>query len=229
MFVKGTLKITSILLILAIILLLFRYTLISFIIFLIIAFLLQFFRDPSRKTPEDEGVIVASADGRFLNGKIDIIKIVESEDHLTRQVLEKHEKGILISTYMSGLDVHVNRVPITGRIIKTQYYPGKFKLAQGDVHKENEKNLIVIESKYGKIGVVQIAGFVARRIVQYVQMGDIVHTGDRLGMIRFGSRVDVIIPYKNSQLMIYKGGRPKAGETIIARMTDKDTKKINHE
>ena len=108
MFVKGTLKITSILLILAIILLLFRYTLISFIIFLIIAFLLQFFRDPSRKTPEDEGVIVASADGRFLNGKIDIIKIVESEDHLTRQVLEKHEKGMVVGKCRDGgLGLHL--------------------------------------------------------------------------------------------------------------------------
>jgi len=222
MFVKGTLRITAVLLILAILLLLFGYILIGSIIFLIIASILQFFRDPSRKTPDDEGVVVAPADGRFLNGKIDIIEIVKSDDHLTEQVLEKHEKGILISTYMSGLDVHVNRVPITGKIIKTQYYPGKFKLAQGDVHKENEKNLIVIESKYGKVGVVQIAGFVARRIVQYVQIGDIVHTGDRLGMIRFGSRVDLIIPYKTSKLMIHEGERPKAGETIIAKMMDED-------
>ena len=220
MFVKGILKITIILIILAILLLLFGYLLISLIIFFIIVFLLQFFRDPSRKSPADEGVVVAAADGRFLNGKIDIIKIVKSDDHLTSQILEENEKGILISTYMSGLDVHVNRVPITGKIIKTQYYPGKFKLAQGDVHKENEKNLILIESKYGKVGVVQIAGFVARRIIQYVQIGDIVYTGDRLGMIRFGSRVDVIIPYKNSRLIIQEGERPKAGETIIAKMME---------
>ncbi len=221
MFIKGILKIAGVLLILLIILSLLGFYLPSFIIFLVMVFLLQFFRDPHRKAPEDEGLIVAAADGRFLNGKIDMIKIIDSEDSLTRQVLEENEKGILISTYMSGFDVHVNRIPISGKIIKTQYYPGKFKLAQGDVHKENEKNLIVIESEYGKIGVVQIAGYVARRIVQYVKVGDIVHIGDRLGMIRFGSRVDVIIPYNNSQLMVLEGERPKAGETIIAKISER--------
>ncbi|MGZ4857910.1 MAG: phosphatidylserine decarboxylase, partial [Methanobacteriaceae archaeon] len=90
-----------------------------------------------------------------------------------------------------------------------------------NVHTENEKNLIVIDSDYGKVGVIQIAGFVARRIVQYVQVGDRVNTGERLGMIRFGSRVDLIIPKQNSDVLVSEGARPKAGETLVARMNKK--------
>lgn len=222
MFVKGTFQAAGILLILAILTLLFGYLLVSSIIFLALVLLLQFFRDPDRTIPSVEGLVVASADGRRLNGKIDLIKTVNCEDPMMRYVLAKGEKGILISTYMSGLDVHVNRVPISGKIILTRHYPGKFKFARGDVEHVNEKNLIVIDSEYGKIGVIQIAGFVARRIVQYVNEGDTVKTGERLGMIRFGSRVNLIIPHDNSQLMVDEGEKPTAGETIVAKMLKKD-------
>ena len=253
MFAEGTLKFIGLTLILAVLSLLsgvyllntgvflagLTVILLSLFLFLATALLSMFFRDPTRKTSKDEtyetekgheGMVVAPADGRFLNGKIDMIKIVhpeDSEDSVMKHVLGKHENGILISTYMSALDVHVNRVPISGKVIKTKYYPGEFKLAQGDVHAVNEKNLIVIDSKYGKIGVVQIAGFLARRIIQYVNVGDEVRIGDRLGMIRFGSRVDLIMPYENSRLMVSEGERPKAGETIVARIMEKDkTSKI---
>lgn len=218
MFVKGTFKYAGILLILAVLSVILGYFLLSVILFLAIILLMQFFRDPSRVIPEEEGVLVASADGRFLDGKIDSIKEVGYEDDLMKHVLKKDEKGVSISTYMSALDVHVNRVPISGKVVMAKHYPGKFKLAQGDVQNENEKNLIVIDSEYGKIGVIQIAGLVARRIVQYVKVGDNVRIGDRLGMIRFGSRVTVIVPYKNSKLMISEGERSKAGETILAKM-----------
>ena len=90
----------------------------------------------------------------------------------------------------------------------------------GDVHTENEKNLIVIDSEYGKIGVIQIAGFVARRIVQYVNVGDTVKIGDRLGMIRFGSRVNLIIPYDKFKVMVFEGEKPTAGETIMAELVE---------
>ena len=179
---------------------------------------MQFFRDPKRNTPEEKDIIVAPADGKVLKGQIDKIEIVEYDDTLMEHVLEKGEKGIRVSTFMSPFDVHVNRIPVSGKIVDAKYCPGKFKIAMGDIEKENEKNLVVIDSEYGKIGVIQIAGFVARRIVQYVNIGDVVKIGERLGMIRFGSRVDLILPYKNCKLLVKEGDKPKAGETIIAKM-----------
>ncbi|MGB9937732.1 MAG: archaetidylserine decarboxylase [Methanobacterium sp.] len=220
MFVKGTLKKAGVLLTLAILPFLFGYFLLSFIIFSIIAFLMQFFRDPKRKVPEEKGVIVAPADGKVLKGQIDKIEIVEYNDHLMEHILEKGEKGIRVSTFMSPFDVHVNRVPVSGKVVDAIYCPGKFKIAKGDIEKENEKNLVVIESEFGKFGVIQIAGFVARRIVQYVNVGDKVKIGERLGMIRFGSRVDLILPHKNFELMVKEGDKPTAAETIIAKIKD---------
>ncbi|MGZ7067199.1 MAG: archaetidylserine decarboxylase [Methanobacterium sp.] len=218
MFVKGTLKKAGVLLTLAILPFIFGYFFLSFIIFSLIAFLMQFFRDPERKIPEGKGVIVAPADGRILTGQIDKIEIVEHNHPLMEHILDKGEKGIRVSTFMSPFDVHVNRVPMSGKVVDSIYLPGKFKIAMGDIEKENEKNLLVIETKFGKFGVIQIAGFIARRIVQYVNVGDKVKTGERLGMIRFGSRVDLILPYKNCKLMVEEGDKPKAAETIIAKM-----------
>ncbi|MGZ7107935.1 MAG: archaetidylserine decarboxylase [Methanobacterium sp.] len=218
MFVKGTLKKAGVLLTLAILPFIFGYFFLSFIIFSLIAFLMQFFRDPERKIPEGKGVIVAPADGRILTGQIDKIEIVEHNHPLMEHILDKGEKGIRVSTFMSPFDVHVNRVPMSGKVVDSIYLPGKFKIAMGDIEKENEKNLLVIETKFGKFGVIQIAGFIARRIVQYVNVGDEVKTGERLGMIRFGSRVDLILPYKNCKLLVEEGDKPKAAETIIAKM-----------
>ena len=182
--------------------------------------MIQFFRDPKRKAPSEDNIIVAPADGRILKGRIDRIKTVTYDEPLMSHVLEEGQKGILISTFMSPFDVHVNRVPVSGKVTKSEYYSGKFKLAWKSIQKENEKNLIVIDSKYGKVGVVQIAGFIARRIIQYVKVGDVVQIGERLGMIKFGSRVDLILPHENCRLMVREGEKPKAGETIVAKMID---------
>ncbi len=221
MFAKGvTLKKVGILLTLVVLPFLLGYFFLSFIIFSAIAFLMQFFRDPKRKIPSGDGVVVAPADGKILKGKIDFIKIVEQDDPVMKYILNKGEKGILISTFMSPFDVHVQRAPVSGKIVKTKYFPGKFKIALGDVHTENEKNLIVIDSEYGRIGVIQIAGFVARRIVQYVNVGDTINIGDRLGMIRFGSRVNLIIPYNKFKVMVFEGEKPTAGETIMAELVE---------
>ena len=219
MFVKGlTLKKIGILLTIVILPFILGYFLLSFIIFSIIAFFMQFFRDPNRNIPVEDGVVVAPADGKILKGKIDYLKIVtEQDDPVMKHILKDGEKGIVISTFMSPFDVHVQRAPVSGKILKTKYYPGKFKVAMGDVHTENEKNLIVIDSEYGKIGVIQIAGFVARRIVQYVDVGDTVKIGERLGMIRFGSRVNLILPYEKFKVMVFEGEKPTAGETIMAQ------------
>lgn len=218
MFVKGTLKKAGVLLTLAILPFLFGYFLLSFIIFSLIAFLMQFFRDPKRSIPTEKDIIVAPADGKVLKGQIDKIEIVEYDDPLMDHILEKGEKGIRVSTFMSPFDVHVNRIPVSGKVVDSKYCPGKFKIAMGDIETENEKNLVVVDSEFGKFGVIQIAGFVARRIVQYVNVGDEVKIGERLGMIRFGSRVDLILPYQNCKLMVKEGDKPKAGETIIAKM-----------
>jgi phosphatidylserine decarboxylase len=172
MFVKGTFKKVGILLTIAVLPFLFGYVIITFLLFSAIAFLMQFFRDPNRSTPLNNGLIIAPADGRILKGKIDRVKTVQYEDPLMKYILRPEEKGILVSTFMSPFDVHVNRAPISGTIVKTKHYSGKFKIAMQNVHTENEKNLIVIDSEYGKVGVIQIAGFVARRIVQYVEVGD---------------------------------------------------------
>ncbi len=223
MFVKGiTFKKIGILLTIAILPFFLGYFFISFIFLTLIAFIMQFFRDPKRDIPTEAGVVVAPADGKILKGKIDFMKIVNStDDPLMEHILRDGDKGVLISTFMSPFDVHVQRAPVSGKIVKTQYYPGKFKIAMGDVRTENEKNLIVIDSEYGKIGVVQISGFVARRIVQYVNVGDVVKIGDRLGMIRFGFRVNLIIPYDKFKVMVFEGEKPTAGETIMAKLVEK--------
>ena len=221
MFVEGTFKKVGILLTIAVLPFLFGYVIITFLMFSAIAFLMQFFRDPNRKIPLNSGLIVAPADGRILKGKIDRVEIVHYDDPMMEHILSPGGKGILVSTFMSPFDVHVNRAPISGTISKTKHYSGKFKIAMRKVHTENEKNLIVIDSEYGKVGVIQIAGFVARRIVQYVELGDQVQTGERLGMIRFGSRVNLIIPFENTELMVTEGEKPTAGETVIALMHKK--------
>lgn len=218
MFVKGTFKKASILITLSVMPFLLGYVYISFLLFSAIVFLMQFFRDPQRKTPTEEGVVVAPADGRILKGKIDCIEEVDSTQYIMDEILGLGEKGIRISTFMSPFDVHVNRAPLSGKVVKTKYYPGKFKLAWKKMITENERNLIVIDTPYGKVAVIQIAGFVARRIVQYVTVGDEVKISSRLGMIKFGSRVDLIIPKENFEVMVKVGGRPKAGETVMAKL-----------
>ncbi len=218
MFVQGTIKKAGILLTLSFFPLFLGYFWLSFVLASFTTFMIQFFRDPKRKAPSEDNIIVAPADGRILKGRIDKIKTVTYDEPLMSHVLEEGQKGILISTFMSPFDVHVNRVPVSGKVTKSEYYPGKFKLAWKSIQKENEKNLIVIDSKYGKVGVVQIAGFIARRIIQYIKVGDMVQIGEKLGMIKFGSRVDLILPYENCRLMVREGEKPKAGETIVAKM-----------
>jgi phosphatidylserine decarboxylase len=227
MFVEGTYKKVGILLTIAVLPFLFGYVIVTFILFSAIAFLMQFFRDPRREIPSAEGVVVAPADGRIFTGRIDKIERVDRDYPLMEHLLEEGEMGVRISTFMSPFDVHVQRTPLSGEVVKTKYCPGKFRMAWKNVEKENEKNLIVIDSDYGKVGVIQIAGFVARRIVQYVQMGDKLEIGDKLGMIRFGSRVDLILPYGKFDIKVSEGHRPKAGETIMAELIENALLELN--
>jgi phosphatidylserine decarboxylase len=167
-----------------------------------------FFRDPPRVTPSREGLVVAPADGRV--SRI-ANAIPPPELNLGSQPL------LRVSIFMSVFDCHVNRSPIAGRIERMVYRAGKFLSADLDkASDDNERNAFVITAGKGlSIVVVQIAGLVARRIVPFVREGDSVSAGERIGMIRFGSRVDVYLPEGTAPL-VGEGQTARAGETVLA-------------
>jgi phosphatidylserine decarboxylase len=170
---------------------------------LLLALTLNFFRDPERTTPKKEGIVVSPADGKVL-----LIKEVTENKFIGG-------KGTQISIFMSPLNVHVNRIPISGTVKYLKYVPGKFLTAFNDkADQENERYEIGIESEYGKVFFTQVAGFVARRIVNSLKEGDIVEIGKRFGMIKFGSRVDVIIP-SGAKINVKKDDKVTAGKTIL--------------
>jgi phosphatidylserine decarboxylase len=181
---------------------------ITFITCILFIFHFFFFRDPEREIPPQENLIVSPADGK-------IIKLTEVEED---QYL--HSKAILVSIFMSVFDIHVNRIPISGEIENLIYRAGKFKPAYKDKSSElNEQLVIGIKSPRGKLLMKQIAGIIARRIVCSMKKGDIVMTGERFGMIKYGSRVDLIIPV-TSKVYAKLHERVTAGETIIGEMPD---------
>jgi phosphatidylserine decarboxylase len=166
-----------------------------------------FFRDPVRVTPQDAGLVVSPADGT-----ISAIGPAPPPPELGLGP----EPLLRVSIFMSVFDVHVNRAPIAGRITKIAYRPGIFLNADLDkASEDNERNGLVIDTSEGRIGVVQIAGLIARRIVCFVSQGDNVDAGERIGLIRFGSRVDVYLPH-GARALTAIGARAVAGETIIA-------------
>lgn len=172
-----------------------------------------FFRDPVRVTPQGEGLIVSPADGL-----ITMIERVPLPPELKGPHALGEEPMVRVSVFMSVFDVHVNRTPITGTIKHVIYISGKFMNADFDkASDENERQHIVVEDRDGlRIGFTQIAGLVARRIVAFVKSGDMVVAGQRVGLIRFGSRVDVFIP-ADYGCEVVLGQRAIAGETILAR------------
>ena len=150
------------------------------IIFLILA--INFFRDPKRVTPNKDNIVLPPADGKVI-----IIKDFEDKKFVNGPAKQ-------ISIFMSPLNVHVNRIPIDGLITYVKYHQGDYIMAFEDKASErNERAEFGIESKYGKVFFTQVAGFIARRIVYEIQEGDSVKIGKRFGMIKFGSRVDVIV------------------------------------
>ncbi|HVV95358.1 MAG TPA: phosphatidylserine decarboxylase [Hyphomicrobiales bacterium] len=166
-----------------------------------------FFRDPVRVTPLAPGLVVAPADGRVtaVDHAVPPADLALGLDPLPR-----------VSIFLSVLDVHVNRAPVTGRIARIAYRPGAFLNAELDkASEDNERNCLVIETPRGDVGVVQIAGFVARRIVCSVRRDEDVAIGSRFGLIRFGSRLDVYLP-AGTALRVGIGQRAVGGETVIA-------------
>lgn len=169
-----------------------------------------FFRNPSRTTPIQEGVVVSPAEGR-----ISMIAEVPPP----RELALPDAVMLRVSVFMSVFDCHVNRAPVTGRIRQIAYTPGRFFSADLDkASEQNERNAIALETPYGHVAVVQIAGLIARRIEHWVSEGEDIETGDRFGLIRFGSRLDVYLPV-GTPLCVTVGQIAIVGETVLARMS----------
>ena len=181
--------------------------------------ILAFFRDPSRVTPQDDRAIVAPADGLItLIQQVPPPRELSMDDGSGAGALGT-EPVTRISIFMSVFDVHINRAPIGGSVRRVVYIPGKFMNADLDkASEENERQHILIERGDGvMVGFTQIAGLVARRIVPFVKPGDILAVGQRVGLIRFGSRVDVYLP-AGTEPKVLMGQKTIAGETILAEI-----------
>ncbi|MBS3917626.1 MAG: phosphatidylserine decarboxylase family protein [Deltaproteobacteria bacterium] len=171
---------------------------------LLTLFIAYFFRNPKRKIPSLRNIILSPADGR-------VIYVGEcEEDRFLKQ------RALKVSIFMSPLDVHINRAPASGKILEVSYHPGRFLVASRDkASLLNEQNAFVMETEdRSKILLVQIAGFVARRIVCYAKTGDLLNRGEIFGMIRFGSRVDLYLPI-DVRPIVRVGQHIKGGESII--------------
>jgi phosphatidylserine decarboxylase len=181
-------------------------------------YIAYFFRDPDRVTPQREGLIIAPADGR--------IAAIETVQPPTEMGLGS-EQRVRISTFLSVLDVHITRSPVSGRIVRSIYIPGSFLNAADDkASDENERRVMIIQKTDGtEIGVVQIAGLVARRIVPFLHEGDSVGVGERLGLIRFGSRVDVYLPV-GKHAIVSVGQTATAGETVLADLQSAEPERV---
>lgn len=167
-------------------------------------FMIFFFRDPERKIPEGKGIFVSPADG----------KVILIRDIYEQEYLDSNSKEI--SIFMSPLDVHVNRAPCDGKVSVIKYSPGKFIAAyRDDASIKNENIVMVLDGENGRVLVRQVAGFIARRAVCRAKIGDTLQRGERYGIIKFGSRLDVYLP-ENTSVKVKLGNRVKAGETIIA-------------
>ena len=181
------------------ILLFFHWWIVATVFIFVAAFMAFFFRDPERAIPDDENIVVAAADGR-----------------VTR--IDNNEDGKLVSVFLSPLDVHINRSPIAGRITKVEYTEGRKSPATSDnASLVNERNSLTIEGEKMTVVCTQIAGIMARRIVCWNKPGDELEIGQRFGLIKFGSRTDVLMP-NSVNILVGIGDRVVGGETIIARL-----------
>ncbi len=177
-----------------------------------LAFVLYFFRDPERRPPDQIGTVVAPADGR-------VIEIADARPEFLlgdRENQGGETSHLKLSIFMSPLNVHVNRIPVNGEVAGLQYQKGKFSGAfRGKASSENERHYIRLDTAYGAVGCVQVAGWLARRIVCHLNVGQKVAIGQRFGIIKFGSRVDLYLP-RSCRLMIEVGQKTRAGETVVA-------------
>jgi phosphatidylserine decarboxylase len=167
-------------------------------------FVAFFFRNPHRDAPAGSGLVVAPADGRVV-----VVRPLSNNDQ---------HPGTLVSIFLSVFDVHVNRAPVAGVIAAADYKRGAFHSATGErASVENEQNVVTINAGQTTVVFKQIAGLIARRIVFWKNVGDTVQTGERVGLIRFGSRTDLILP-PDAEVLISKGDRVKGGVSVIGRL-----------
>ncbi|MGA7624018.1 MAG: phosphatidylserine decarboxylase [Candidatus Acidiferrales bacterium] len=165
-------------------------------------FIFYFFRDPQRSIPADPGIVVSPADGH-------VVEIVDE--------LYDSRMGHRVSIFLSIWDVHVQRAPVAGRVTGLVYRPGRFYAAMRKAaSRENEQNIISLETPGGTLVFKQIAGAIARRVICWKHEGEEVSLGERVGLIRFGSRVDVWLPLE-SLVVVKRGQKVKGGESILAK------------
>ncbi|AUW59039.1 phosphatidylserine decarboxylase family protein [Sphingobium sp. SCG-1] len=195
---------------------LFGWDVIGWLMVIVTIWVLTFFRDPIRATPQDDSLLVAPADGL-----VTLIQRVTPPREMAGPQGLGDTPMIRVSIFMSVFDVHINRTPISGSIKNVIYISGKFLNADLDkASEDNERQHILVERADGlRIGFTQIAGLVARRIVPFVKPGDVVAAGQRIGLIRFGSRVDVYLP-EGTMPRVVLGQRTVAGETVLAKLGD---------
>ncbi len=188
----------------SLILWIFRLPLLAGFFTLLALFITYFFRDPERSIPPGDKAILSPADG----------KVVQVQPCMEERFLRG--PAIKVSVFMSLFNVHVNRNPLSGRIVDSFHSPGKFLRADLDrASMANEQNALLVETTEGaRLMVVQIAGLIARRIVCWVKKGDTVVRGQRFGLIRFGSRLDIYVP-RETQLQVRVGQKALAGQTIL--------------
>jgi phosphatidylserine decarboxylase len=170
--------------------------------FLLLAlFMAFFFRDPRRSVPTEADIIVSAADGR-----------------VTR--VEERETGKFVSVFLSPLDVHINRAPIAGKVVKVELFQGKKSPATSNqASQTNERNAMTIEGEKMTVVCTQIVGILARRIVCWSKVGDTLEIGEKYGLIKFGSRTDLLMP-KTVEIYVKVGDKVKGGETVIGRLTE---------
>lgn len=180
--------------------------------------ILAFFRDPIRSVPQGANLVIAPADGM-----VTLIQTVAPPREIAGDAGLGDTPMVRVSIFMSVFDVHINRAPIAGTIRQIEYIPGKFLNADLDkASEDNERQHFLVERADGvKIGFTQIAGLVARRIVPLSKVGDVVSAGQRIGLIRFGSRVDVYLPAGTAP-KVALGQRCVAGETVLGVIGDGD-------
>ena len=181
---------------------------VAVLLFLLTLFVVWFFRNPERTIPENPLLLISPADGKVIR-----IEEISGNDYSDRSLLK-------ISIFMNVFNVHVNRIPYSGQVVSIRYTPGKFLSANLDKASAlNEKNAVLIRTDDGlEIIIVQIAGLIARRIVCWMKEGMKVKKGERFGLIRFGSRVEVFLPLGSTTLLVKTGDKVRAGETPIGEL-----------
>jgi len=176
----------------------------SFCSLLLAAFMAFFFRDPERDCPADDKLIISPADGR-------VVMVTKVEP-------DRKTSPTQISIFLSPMNVHINRSPIAGEIVEVIYKPGAFHVASRDIASvENEQNIVTIRGRYITVAFRQIAGVLARRVVLWKKQGDHVNLGERVGLMKFSSRMDVIVP-DEVEVLVRKGDRVVGGVTPLGRL-----------